>query len=540
MVEKVFDANRVSDRILLFKLLVGETIIAVVSLYAPQSGLDQSTKDAFYDDLQCVMSKVKDQEFLIPCGDWNGHIGQMAEGFEGIHGGKAYGERNMEGERLLEFASSFDLVITKSFFCKHKSHLVTFHSGNNQSQIDYILVRKRDFRCVRDVKVIPGEECALQHKLLTCDRKLTFKTPTPKPFVPKRRVWKLRDPALQSDFCESVRRLLASYDPLPTDSDAIWDVLKTTLLKTTEEVCGWTKRKNFRKETWWWDDSISKVVGGKTRLWKAWKKGKASKEKYLVAKRASKHAVYSAKKVAEEKKFHCVKEGDSSIFKIAKQMKRGNEDVVGEKCALDDNENLCFDTTAKSKAWKEHYSCLLNQEFVWVQSTLSTVHPVVGPAPLVTVDMVSESVKKTKAGKAAGPAGVVSEMLIAGGERCMKVVADLINSINRDRKMPKDWEESYIINLYKGKGDALVRGNYRGPKLLEHVMKVLERIVETQIRSSIKVDDIQFGFIPGRGTTDAIFIVRQLQEKFLAKNKNLYLALVDLEKAFDRVPRQVV
>ena len=120
-----------------------------------------------------------------------------------------------------------------------------------------------------------------------------------------------------------------------------------------------------------------------------------------------------------------------------------------------------FDTTAKSKAWKEHYSCLLNQAFVWDQSTLSTVYPVVGPAP-VTVDMVFESVKKMKAGKAAGPTGVVSEMLIAGGERCMKVVADLINTINRDRKMPKDWEESYIIKLYKGKGDALVRGNYRG------------------------------------------------------------------------------
>ena len=71
-------------------------------------------------------------------------------------------------------------------------------------------------------------------------------------------------------------------------------------------------------------------------------------------------------------------------------------------------------------------------------------------------------------------------------------------------------------------------------------MKVLERIVETQIRSSIKIDDMQFGFMPGRGTTDAIFIVRQLQEKFLAKNKNLYLAFVDLEKAFDRVPRQVL
>ena len=50
----------------------------------------------------------------------------------------------------------------------------------------------------------------------------------------------------------------------------------------------------------------------------------------------------------------------------------------------------------------------------------------------------------------------------------------------------------------------------------------------------------QFGFVPGRGTTDTIFVVRQLQEKYLAANKRLYMAFVDLEKAFDREPRKVI
>ena len=46
----------------------------------------------------------------------------------------------------------------------------------------------------------------------------------------------------------------------------------------------------------------------------------------------------------------------------------------------------------------------------------------------------------------------------------------------------------------------------------------------------MSIDNMQFGFMPGKGTTDAIFITRQVQEKHQAKNKKLYYAFVDLEK----------
>ena len=54
------------------------------------------------------------------------------------------------------------------------------------------------------------------------------------------------------------------------------------------------------------------------------------------------------------------------------------------------------------------------------------------------------------------------------------------------------------------------------------------------------INNMQFSFRPGKGTTEALFIVRQVQEKFLEKKKDLWMAFVDLEKAFDRVPREVV
>ena len=96
------------------------------------------------------------------------------------------------------------------------------------------------------------------------------------------------------------------------------------------------------------------------------------------------------------------------------------------------------------------------------------------------------------------------------------------------------------LDLLQDSNSTLERGNYRGLKLLDHVMKGIERVIEKIIRERISIDDMQFGFMPGRGTTDAIFILRQLQEKHLAKNKKLYFAFVDLEKAFDRVPRKVI
>ena len=75
--------------------------------------------------------------------------------------------------------------------------------------------------------------------------------------------------------------------------------------------------------------------------------------------------------------------------------------------------------------------------------------------------------------------------------------------------------------------------SYRAIKLLEQLMEVLERVFEKRIRCQVSIDNMQFGFMPGKGTTDAIFIMRQIQEKHQTKNKKLYYAFVDLEKEFD-------
>ena len=153
---------------------------------------------------------------------------------------------------------------------------------------------------------------------------------------------------------------------------------------------------------------------------------------------------------------------------------------------------------------------------------------------------VRAALKKMKSCKAAGPSGVVADMIKAAEDAGTTWVKDVCNSVIREGRIPQDWCKSWMVNVYKGKGDALECGSYRGIKILEHVMKIFERVIEGRVRKLVKIDDMQFGFMERKGTTDAIFIVRQLQEKYLAKKKDLWMAFVDLEKAFDRVPREVV
>src|SRR6059036_1751653 len=192
--------------------------------------------------------------------------------------------------------------------------------------------------------------------------------------------------------------------------------------------------------------------------------------------------------------------------------------------------------------WKEYYEQLLNEEFDWNKHSIGGIGEMNKVEASVdereiSVSEVSSAICKAKSGKAAGPSGVAADMLKAAG---VKWVTDICNEVVRSGVVPADWRRSWMVNVYKGKGNALECSSYRGIKLLDHVLKVLERVLEARLRKTVKIDDMQFGFSPGKGTTDAIFIVRQVQEKLLGKQKELWMAFVDLEKAFDRVPREVL
>src|SRR5208282_1510200 len=104
---------------------------------------------------------------------------------------------------------------------------------------------------------------------------------------------------------------------------------------------------------------------------------------------------------------------------------------------------------------------------------MENASPTSGPAERITEEEVCAAIAKTKVGKAAGPTGLVSEMLTASGETGITWLTDLFNAIVKEGRIPAEWKTSRMIIMYKGNRDALECDSYRGIQLLEQVMKVL-------------------------------------------------------------------
>jgi len=101
--------------------------------------------------------------------------------------------------------------------------------------------------------------------------------------------------------------------------------------------------------------------------------------------------------------------------------------------------------------------------------------------------------------KAQGLSGPVAEMIQATGDIGTQWILDLCNGIVKEGCIPEDWKSGFLP-IYKGKGDPMECGSYRGIKLLEYAMKVVERIFKDRIRQQIDIDDMQFGFMKDKGT----------------------------------------
>ena len=295
------------------------------------------------------------------------------------------------------------------------------------------------------------------------------------------------------------------------------------------------------RETWWWCEEVRLAIAEKKKAFKAWKADSTEerKEVYREKKREAKRAVAEAKEAAWQEWCREIDsaEGKQKMFKIAKQMREERKDIVGGKYIKDEDENILVREQDIRERWRKYFEELLNEANPYEREEEEKVE---GPVERISEEEVKWALKKMKKGKAPGPSGLTSDILRELGERGTEELVNVFNGIQDKGEIPEEWNDSYTIPIYKGKGDALSCSKHRGVRLLEHGMKLWEKILEERLRKIVKIDGCQFGFQKGKSTIDAIFIVRQVQEKYAAKKRKLFHVFVDLEKAFDRVPREII
>ena len=91
------------------------------------------------------------------------------------------------------------------------------------------------------------------------------------------------------------------------------------------------------------------------------------------------------------------------------------------------------------------------------------------------------AIKVIKPGKATRPSEVCAEVISAGGEVGVSVMVELCQCKFDGKRMPNKWQTSVLVPIFKEKSDVGSCNTYRGVKLLEHTMKIVERVLDRRI-----------------------------------------------------------
>ncbi|XP_075112246.1 uncharacterized protein LOC142182154 [Nicotiana tabacum] len=301
--EFVFKVRRVNDRLMIIKLVLCKCTLNVVSAYAPYAGLDEEVKQCFWEGLDEIVRQVPHAEKLFIRGDFNGQIGSIAGGYDEVHGGFGFGERNGGGTSLLDFAKALGLVIVNSSFPKREKHLVTFQNAVAQTQIDYVLFRRCDRGLCKDCKAIPGEILVTRQRLLVLDIGVMVKRR--KIFARERPI--IRWGALTKDKAQELEGRLSAMGAWKSSGDAstMWSTTTNCISEAAREVLGVsTGVFGKHKGDWWWNKVVQGKVEAKKEAYQTLvgsigeEERRACMESYKVARKEAELAVIEAKTAA--------------------------------------------------------------------------------------------------------------------------------------------------------------------------------------------------------------------------------------------------
>ena len=527
----------ISDRVVLAKFAAKPFNLAVVQAYAPTGDSSQEELETFYKQINLALQEVKPQEYLVILGDFNAKIGKGKDGTS--VGPFGLGERNERGDRLVEFAEEEKLVVTNTWFKHRDRNLYTWTSPQDgekvvRNQIDFILVKQRFKRSLKNVKTYPGADCSSDHALIVAKISLKLKILKKSNPIVRWRLDYLNGEVAEKYTVKTENKfdILMTEEPIK-DIEESWQAVKEIVQTEANEVLkGMTGQSVQTKKKSWMSEQILDLIAER-------RKAKRGSEEYKKLNRLIKKECRNAKlkyielqcnEIEACEKTHNSRELHRRIKQLAGKKGMTASGVIQDRTG----NNILFEKDKVKDRWAEYVEDLYDDNS---RMEIDEPRPIQNENRLPILESeLNNAIGKMKKNKACGEDNLPAEFFQLLGEKGIKYVLGLCNNIYESGQMPEDFLSSIFITIPKKNG-AVNCKDHRTISLINHACKILLNIVHGRIKNKIDayISDEQNGFRKGRGTRESIFNLRIMSERAIQMQKDVYVCFIDFEKAFDRV-----
>ncbi|CAH1226359.1 CD209 [Branchiostoma lanceolatum] len=538
-----------SARLLTLRLNTTKGPITLVSVYAPTLAATPEVKDEFYENLTATIRNIPSDEQLVLLGDFNARVGDDHESWPACLRKFGVGKMNENGQRALEFCAYHNLCITNSYFQTKPQHKVSWRHPRSKHwhQLDLILTRRTSLKNVLLTRAYQSADCDTDHSLVCCKFKMEPKKfhHARQPGKPRIDISRMAQPDLVEKFTVTFEKEVNSK-PSGLSATKKWNDLRDVMHRTAMATFG---KKTTQSHDWFDAKSaeMAPVIEAKRAALAEYKR--TPSERNLHVLRAARNKVkQTARRCANE--YWSKLSEDIHVAAITGNI-RGMYDGIKRALGPTQSKTAPLKSTTgeeitdkklQMERWVEHYSDLYSRQNTVSPSALDAIECLPTMDELdaePTLDGLNKAIDSLSTGKAPGSDAIPPDLL----KHCKTVLLlplhELLCQCWKEGAVPQDMRDSKIVTLYKNKGERSDCNNYRGISLLSVVGKVYAKVVLARLQRLAErvYPESQCGFRANRSTIDMIFSLRQLQEKCREQNMPLYIAFIDLTKAFDMVSR---